>query len=339
MPRETTIEEATKFLTEYYSVNGCAPRLVDWVTKNNFPCNKEKLLSILSPRTYNDFLESLDIPFSVHGSKHFNRPLMLEELRFAVTRERSFDYNNLSKYLTYHRRSYVKVFGSFKGAMTQAGITNNHLFLLKNYTDYSIDQDPATFVKQKVIKDYTAKHDELIIKFNKAVEQSKSLLRCNTQKFFSIRSAYQLFGSYNLLLIVAGYQIGSAGMRFRAKDGHICDSREEAILDDFLHDNGFSHEKNVRYPNSKMTCDFVVGTLWIEYTGYATVAGRKYQAKLDKKRTIVSDLNESFITIQNVGDASFQQLAEAIARNSYRKSNIIAGNSLELIEPQQNSKE
>ncbi len=47
-------------------------------------------------------------------------------------------------------------------------------------------------------------------------------------------------------------------MRFRAQDGHICDSRDEMVIDDFLSSNDIVHIKNYPYPNSRKTCDFKV---------------------------------------------------------------------------------
>lgn len=98
-----------------------------------------------------------------------------------------------------------------------------------------------------------------------------------------------LFGSWLEALIYAGIlengsRETSRGTQTLATDGHICYSLGEKTIDDFLHGNGISHEREIFYPGSNLRCDFLVKEHFIEYFGLA--GNENYDTKIEKKRAI-----------------------------------------------------
>ena len=55
--------------------------------------------------------------------------------------------------------------------------------------------------------------------------------------------------------------------KFIAKDGHICDSFAEKIIDDWLYSNNVEHQRNIPYPNGSYTADFLIKGELIEFLG------------------------------------------------------------------------
>lgn len=83
-------------------------------------------------------------------------------------------------------------------------------------------------------------------------------------------SARNQFGTWNNAIIAAGYEPNPVrfAKKYVAKDGHVCDSMAEKIIDDWLFKRNIKHRINVPYPGNKgYTVDFRVGNKWIEYFG------------------------------------------------------------------------
>lgn len=97
------------------------------------------------------------------------------------------------------------------------------------------------------------------------------------------------FYSWNDAIRAAGFRPNEAvfSRKFRAADGHMCDSFAECVIDDWLNKNGVVHERNFPYPGSKMTVDFRVGHVFIEYFGLMDVSER-YRVLVRRKREICS---------------------------------------------------
>jgi hypothetical protein len=78
------------------------------------------------------------------------------------------------------------------------------------------------------------------------------------------------FGTWNKAIKAAGYKPNPVlfAHRHEAKDGHICDSFSEMLVDDWLYKYSISHEINIPYPEKEnLTADFKVGKYWIEFFG------------------------------------------------------------------------
>jgi hypothetical protein len=75
----------------------------------------------------------------------------------------------------------------------------------------------------------------------------------------------------------------------KARDGHICDSKEEAMIDDFLCNNGIEHTKVLRrwalsqyfYPGSFSYPDWIIHGEFVEYLGLSGVLD--YDKKVQRK--------------------------------------------------------
>ncbi|MBE0446753.1 MAG: hypothetical protein IBX64_01345 [Actinobacteria bacterium] len=103
------------------------------------------------------------------------------------------------------------------------------------------------------------------------------------------------FGSWNNAIIAAGFAPNSASIGYvcYAKDGHLCRSYSELIIDDWLTDNGIEHEKEVNYPGSKLIADWRIGREFVEYLGIDMERDNKisqnYIKTLERKRRICAE--------------------------------------------------
>ena len=105
------------------------------------------------------------------------------------------------------------------------------------------------------------------------------------REFNSLRVYRARFGTWNNAIRAAGFEPNPVifSKKFTAKDGHICDSYAEKIVDDWLFRRQIKHERNIPYKNTKMTADFTIGNIRIEYFG---LAGRNklYDKNIKKKQ-------------------------------------------------------
>ena len=106
--------------------------------------------------------------------------------------------------------------------------------------------------------------------------------------------AIKLFGSWNKAIIAAGLQpLRSHSQRMykrtntKAKDGHICDSISEALVDNWLTEKEIVHKRNFPYPKTGHRADWAIldGKLLIEYFGLAKDSPR-YDRTIRRKKAI-----------------------------------------------------
>lgn len=89
-------------------------------------------------------------------------------------------------------------------------------------------------------------------------------------EFLHAKSARKRFGSWNNAIKAAGFPPNPVmfSIKYTAKDGHVCDSLSEKIIDDWLYRKGLTHSRNIAYPEKpNLTVDFVVNEIWIEFFG------------------------------------------------------------------------
>jgi len=112
------------------------------------------------------------------------------------------------------------------------------------------------------------------------------------------REYQQRFGSWNKAIRLAGFEPNSVifSKKFIAKDGHICDSFAEKIIDDWLFRCNIRHERNFPYSNQKMTADFAVGNIRIEYFGLWGL-NKTYNQGIQVKRKICQKDNLRLLEI------------------------------------------
>ena len=118
------------------------------------------------------------------------------------------------------------------------------------------------------------------------------------REFGSLRVYRTYFGSWNNAIRAAGFEpnVVLFSKKFIAQDGHVCDSFAEKIIDDWLFRRCIKHERNVPYGNTRMTSDFSVGNVRIEYFGLAGEK-RSYDAIIARKRKLCREAKLKLIEL------------------------------------------
>jgi len=123
-----------------------------------------------------------------------------------------------------------------------------------------------------------------------------------------ISSACQrLFGSWNKAVIAAGLEPNRSHsqrmykrVNTKAKDGHLCDSISEAIIDDWLYHHKIIHTREVIYPFTNYRADWMVEIggqkIFIEYFGLASDSPR-YDRGIIRKQKLCRDSGIALIEI------------------------------------------
>lgn len=138
--------------------------------------------------------------------------------------------------------------------------------------------------------------EELIAKIRKFYLENR---RIPLKGEFNMYEEYrQRFGSWNNAIKLAGFEPNRVifSKKFVANDGHICDSFAEKIIDDWLDKNDIKHERNVPYANSKMTADFAIGNIRVEYFGLQGL-NKIYDEVIKRKQKICQEANLKLIEI------------------------------------------
>jgi len=83
------------------------------------------------------------------------------------------------------------------------------------------------------------------------------------------RRAQAVFGTWNKAIEAAGFEPNPVlfAKKCFAEDGHKCDSFAEKIIDDWLYSNNIEHQRNIPYPNSSYTADFLIKGKLVEFLG------------------------------------------------------------------------
>lgn len=300
-------DDIVKFIQEYFVKNGIVPCLKEWTVENGFPCNKEYLSRNYK---YNDLVSKAGFKTYEYGQRHYNIPQMLEDIRKAVIESRSFNINILNKKFNYikHRDTYSRLFGEFENALLGAGIENKHKILINRFNDYKLEE-PIEFLQIKFGRNgkFTEEQNELIESI-KIASICGDLRRVSLGKKISLYKCRKLFETYSIALIAAGLNPAKTMRnRIKAKDGHLCDSYEESLIDNILYDLNIPHEVHIKYDGSDYVCDFKIeNNIIIEYIGFAKVKDDyirgRYIEKLKDKEEIAEELGAYLITIDNVDE-------------------------------------
>ncbi len=113
------------------------------------------------------------------------------------------------------------------------------------------------------------------------------------------KGAQAIFGTWNKAIKAAGFKPNPVmfSKKFIAKDGHICDSFAEKIIDDWLYVRKIKHERRTHYPEDKsLTVDFIVGNNWIEFFGLKGQI-KKYDKLIKKKQALAKKYKLALIEI------------------------------------------
>lgn len=137
------------------------------------------------------------------------------------------------------------------------------------------------------------------------------------QKQPTIQRVKGIFGSWLKALIDAGIledgtRRTSRGIQTIAKDGHVCLSLGEKIIDDYLFNQGIVHEREPKYPVGNYRADFLVGGIFIEYFGLKS--NPEYDAKTRKKQRLCKDHGIPLISIYPSDLVNIAKLEKKLAK-------------------------
>ena len=137
------------------------------------------------------------------------------------------------------------------------------------------------------------------------------------------RRARVIFSTWNKAIKAAGYKPNPImfSRKFIAKDGHVCDSFSEKIIDDWFYKTKIKHKRRIPYPENKtLTADFMVGNNWIEYFGLANVIN-DYDLLIKKKQMLSKKYKLSLIEIYPEDLFPVNRLSEIIKIKKLVKNN------------------
>lgn len=131
----------------------------------------------------------------------------------------------------------------------------------------------------------------------------RQLMEDSRKISFSIYTIISVFGSYKNFLVECNMPInGYLGSPDLALDGHICDSKSELQIDDFLSRNEIEHSTHIKYKEftndkkSRFICDFMLkdGCV-VEYFGL--VGFKSYDQKVEAKLKLLEECGMKYIEI------------------------------------------
>lgn len=139
-------------------------------------------------------------------------------------------------------------------------------------------------VKCSVVAHTTTK--DTVIKEIKEFYTTNGRIPLKREKWNIYKAARKYFGTWNNAIIAAGFKPNPVMFANHqiAKDGHICDSLAEKIIDDYLFENKINHERKVPYPEGGYTADFKIGDKIIEFFGLAGEHQRYDELRRIKKK-------------------------------------------------------
>jgi len=144
----------------------------------------------------------------------------------------------------------------------------------------------------------------------------------------TVRRVKVIFGSWFRALVVAGVLDGGAqqmgrGIRCLAKDGHVCLSLGEKMIDDALFALGIPHKKEPAYPEGNFRADFDVFGVFIEYFGLTGNAA--YDTKTNEKQKLLARHGVRLVSIfpkDLVDPRRLNTLLEEVRNNPLKTNQI-----------------
>lgn len=126
--------------------------------------------------------------------------------------------------------------------------------------------------RSKVVNPRKKSEDEKrkgILKKIKIFYEAEGRIPTKKEKPGLARRTQAVFGTWNNAIKTAGFEPNPVmfAKKHIANDGHICDSFAEKIIDDWLYFNSIEHQRNIHYPNSLYTADFLIGKNFVEFLG------------------------------------------------------------------------
>ncbi|HUV72529.1 MAG TPA: hypothetical protein VMW25_06000 [Clostridia bacterium] len=118
------------------------------------------------------------------------------------------------------------------------------------------------------------------------------------REYHAYKMARFYFSTWNKAIKAAGFEPNPVkfAKKYTAKDGHVCDSLSEKIVDDWLSSRKISHRINVPYLGTKFTADFKVKDCFIEFFGLHGEL-KQYDFLMKEKLKLIKKYNLSLIAI------------------------------------------
>ncbi len=257
-------------------------------------------------------------------------------------------YNNGRRYsnATKERARYLRsVPTSYKGIARELGVSNSTARLWTREIILTDSQKERLIIineNRRVAHRWSAKEKRALGKrlapYQYRKKYTKESLVGEIKRFFvehgripfkrefNSRRAFRLyFGTWNAAILAAGFEPNPVlfAKRVEAIDRHVCDSVAEKIIDDWLYQNNINHERNVSYEGTKMTTDFKVGNVFIEYFGLEG-ANRRYDTLIERKRIFCKKRDIALLEIypKQLFSKDFSQWFErtikTISKNSHK---------------------
>jgi len=159
-------------------------------------------------------------------------------------------------------------------------------------------QSCATFSRKRTVESLEKEVLTKIRNFQKLNER----IPFKKEMYGAYGKARDAFGSWNKAIEAAGFKPNPVMFADKhvAKDGHRCDSLAEKIIDEWMCSNSISHERSIPYPElKKMTCDFVVNKVFIEFFGLEGEM-KEYDKIANLKRKLAKKYRFKLIEIKPV---------------------------------------
>jgi hypothetical protein len=184
--------------------------------------------------------------------------------------------------------------GISQGAITAYGsIANYFKSFNKPIKNKNVSKIPSKLLIRKEINKFINKH-----------KRNPSLL--------DVRKGIFTFNNFHIIMHggilqfysnrYPGNNIFTNYCKYIAEDGHTCYSQSEMYLDDWLHHHHVNHTREINYPKDKklnpknnLRCDFVIDSLWIEFSGI--YGNSKYLQRLKRKQRLAKKYNIDLIIL------------------------------------------
>lgn len=301
------IEVDEQLLVEYIENHtmktGFKPSLNDFYKKLGSPYSKMVLIKHYG--SINNMYIKLGYEINTVRKCETSKEELLSSLIECIYKYRTTDRDelrNLSCGEIKDRSVYERVFGSWTNAVLESGFKNENRVLMAEYPDYN-GENPIEFLKIKIGKNgsLTKKQIDLL--------SGTKISNYFINKYFLKKDFY---------LILSGKDIQWKSMqpiKRIAIDGHVCDSNEEKIVDNYLHLNSIEHEVHGRYPNSARKFDFKVNDIYIEYAGLMKSNYKKhdkYKIKIQEKIEFANINNLKLFILYDTSKKSLNEMMQYI---------------------------
>lgn len=192
--------------------------------------------------------------------------------------------NKLGEF-SFSRFQVEKVFGTWEEFLLYCGITKSKDFL----SDYSKEEIRCAFI------DFYHEDIPTIERLNNDYNKGSFIFNQGMIK--------SKFGSYTKFLQFCKVSIRSSSWfnnHCLSKDGDMCNSYSERIVDDFFFDNGIFHRKEVYYKDLKIKTRRKYRTDWVLEDGFVVefcgmLKTKDYADKMRDKQRLLEENNINFI--------------------------------------------